>query len=142
MAARKTMRANLSKDTAPERRLRSALFARGLRYRKHALLQADGVKVRADIVFPRQRVVVFMDGCFWHGCPEHGSTPSAHSDYWIPKLKRNKERDEEVNAALREAGWMVIRVWEHEQPVEAASRIAAVVAERRRSHTPPERSDV
>jgi len=80
------------------------------------------------VVFPRQRVAVFVDGCFWHRCPEHGTSPRANNDYWTAKLDRNVARDRRNNEALVAAGWTVLRVWEHEDPVDAASRIAETLA--------------
>jgi DNA mismatch endonuclease (patch repair protein) len=118
---------NKRKDTTAEVRLRSALHRRGLRYRKDRLVRLDGLNVRPDIVFTRAKVAVFMDGCFWHGCPEHGTVPTRNTEYWIPKLRANTKRDQRVNAALTAAGWEVQRVWEHEQQDEAAARIETVV---------------
>jgi DNA mismatch endonuclease (patch repair protein) len=79
------------------------------------------------VVFTARRVAVFVDGCFWHGCPEHGSMPKANSDYWRPKLLRNAQRDREVDARLAEAGWEVIHIWEHENPAAAAERVRGSV---------------
>lgn len=78
---------------------------------------------RADIVFTRWRVAVFIDGCFWHGCPEHGTVPAGNREYWAPKLERNVARDRETNAMARAEGWAVVRIWEHEMPVAAVERI-------------------
>jgi DNA mismatch endonuclease (patch repair protein) len=83
------------------------------------LLDTGQLKVRADIVFTRQRLAVFVDGCFWHACPQHGTTPITNTTYWSPKLQRNAERDRAVNAALTASGWQVVRIWAHE-PVESA----------------------
>jgi DNA mismatch endonuclease (patch repair protein) len=99
-----------AKNSLAERSLRSALHAEGLRYRLHQRI--EGVTV--DIVFPRRRVGVFVDGCFWHGCPLHATFPQANADYWLPKLAENKERDRRQTERLRAAGWTVIRVWEHD----------------------------
>jgi DNA mismatch endonuclease (patch repair protein) len=120
------MRANRRRDTKPELAIRSAVHRMGLRYRVDVAPLPDRRR-RADIVFPRQRVAVYVDGCFWHGCPEHGLVPRAHRDYWLEKIGRNRERDAETDAALREAGWMVVRVWEHEASTVAAARVAEVV---------------
>ncbi|GLX04433.1 hypothetical protein Misp03_13600 [Microbispora sp. NBRC 16548] len=79
------------------------------------------------MVFPRIRVAVFLDGCFWHGCPAHHSVAKTNADYWAEKVRRNRERDLETDRMLREAGWSVIRIWEHENPVEAAHRVAEAV---------------
>lgn len=118
------MQANRRADTRPELELRSALHARGLRFRKDHPLSAPGRRsIRVDVVFTRARMAVFVDGCFWHSCPEHGLIPKANSDYWIPKLRRNRERDQQIDAALEAEGWTVVRVWEHEPVDEAAARI-------------------
>jgi DNA mismatch endonuclease, patch repair protein len=119
------MRANRRTDTKPELALRRALHGRGLRYRKDYRLDLAGARVRPDIAFTARRVAVFVDGCFWHVCPEHGTKPANNTWYWGPKLTRNVERDRAADAALAAAGWDVVRVWEHE-PLEAA--VAAVVA--------------
>jgi DNA mismatch endonuclease (patch repair protein) len=121
------MRGNRRRDTKPELKLRAALHKRGLRYRVDFSVQAGPRPVRPDVVFTRQRVAVFLDGCFWHRCPEHGIPPRANSDYWKPKLDRNVERDRAIDVALTLGGWAVIRIWEHEDPEHAAERIAAVV---------------
>ena len=119
------MRANRRTDTKPEMALRRALHGRGYRYRKDYRLDlADGRRVRPDIVFTARKVAVFVDGCFWHACPEHGSKPKNNEWYWSPKLLRNVERDKLNNEALSMAGWTVIRLWEH-MPLDDA--IAAVV---------------
>ena len=114
------MRANRRKDTKPELALRRALHSQGYRYRKDYRLDlASGTRVRPDIAFTARKVAVFVDGCFWHGCPQHGSKPAVNVWYWEPKLRRNNERDRAADAALAAAGWAVVRVWEHE-PLEAA----------------------
>lgn len=125
-ATRAVMRANRSRDTQPEMALRRELHAQGLRYRVHRRPLPD-LRRSADIVFGPSRVAVFVNGCFWHGCPEHGTSPKANSQYWLPKLRRNAERDRETDERLQAAGWLVIRVWEHEDPVSAAGKIVAAV---------------
>jgi DNA mismatch endonuclease (patch repair protein) len=122
-AASRVMRGNRKRDTRPEVLLRSELHRRGLRFRKDYLIREAGLRVRADIAFPRRRIAVFLDGCFWHGCPKHGNVPRANSRYWSVKLARNHERDGMVNSQLRAAGWCVIRVWEHTDPAEAAAHV-------------------
>jgi DNA mismatch endonuclease (patch repair protein) len=122
------MQANRRSDTDPERRLRSALHARGLRFRKDFRLSAAGRPVRPDIVFTRSRVAVFVDGCFWHRCPVHATDPRANAAFWERKFERNVERDGADNAALVAAGWSVVRVWEHEDPEVAAERVVALLA--------------
>lgn len=119
-AATATMKANRRVDTRPEALLRSALHRRGLRFRKDVYLRVGDVSTKADIVFSRHRIAVYLDGCFWHRCPKHGQLPRANRDYWKPKLERNVQRDNEVTKALRAEGWRVIRVWEHE-PIELAA---------------------
>lgn len=99
-----------NKDSAAEIAMRSRLFEKGLRYRLHR--RTEGVAV--DIVFVSARVAVFVDGCFWHGCPKHATYPKSNQDYWLPKLAENRERDQRQSAKLRRAGWRVIRVWEHD----------------------------
>jgi len=85
----------------------------------------------ADILFRPAKVAVFVDGCFWHACPQHGTRPTTNSDYWVPKLQRNVDRDRQTDAALEQSGWTVVRVWEHEDPTDAALRIAEIVHSRR-----------
>ncbi len=113
------------KDTAPELTLRSLLHRGGLRFRVDYSL--PGTRRRADIVFPWVQVAVFVDGCFWHGCSEHGSWPKANAEWWREKIETNQHRDRDTEARLAAAGWSVIRVWEHEDPAVAAERIAEVV---------------
>lgn len=125
-AARAVMRGNRRRDTAPELAVRRACHALGLRYRVD-VRPIQSLNRRADLVFPRVRVAVFVDGCYWHGCPEHGTTAKTNASYWGPKIARNVERDLETNRLLREAGWQVVRVWEHEEPEEVAAAINAVV---------------
>jgi DNA mismatch endonuclease (patch repair protein) len=86
-----------------------------------------GVRRRADIVFTKQKTAVFVDGCFWHSCPEHATWPTANAAWWSEKLRRNEERDRETDRLLEEAGWRVIRIWEHESPTDAAVRIQNLV---------------
>jgi len=107
--------------------LRSELHCRGLRFRKDLPLRVPGRVVRVDIAFTRVRVAVFVDGCFWHACPIHGNQPRANTDYWKPKLARNVARDRAVDQALEEAGWRVIRAWEHETPAAVADRVHAAL---------------
>ena len=118
-----------SRDTGTEMALRRELHSRGLRYQTH-LKTLPG---KPDIAFTRASIAVFVDGCFWHGCPEHGTLPKTNSDYWVPKLERNVERDRETDGLLRTAGWVSIRVWEHEDPQVASRRIVRTVRSRRAS---------
>ncbi|MGY1709122.1 very short patch repair endonuclease [Geodermatophilus sp. SYSU D00758] len=123
----RNMQANRRVDSKPEVRLRSALHARGYRFRKDHRLDLDDVRVRPDIVFTKRRVAVFVDGCFWHVCPVHGREPTHNEWYWTPKLRRNIERDRRADTALRGAGWTVVRVWEHETPEEALTAVLRAV---------------
>jgi DNA mismatch endonuclease (patch repair protein) len=125
------MRANRSRDTRPELLLRSALHARGLRFRV-TVRPLPALNRTADIVFRPARVAVFVDGCFWHGCPTHRVAPRANADYWAEKIHRNRDRDRHTDAELAAAGWQVIRVWEHDDAADAAARIADAVQQRRR----------
>lgn len=128
------MKANRRTDTKPEMALRKALHAQGYRYRKDLRLDlASGVRVRPDIVFTARRVAVFVDGCFWHCCPDHGSQPASNTWYWEPKLRRNVERDRAADTALGEAGWTVIRFWEHESLDAAVTAVVDVLATARRT---------
>lgn len=113
-------------DTAPELDLRKELHRRGLRYRVQLHVPGNRRR-RIDVAFTRAKVAVFVDGCYWHGCPEHGTNPTANNEWWQWKFARNKARDEDTNRHLRELGWTVIRVWEHEDPADAADRIEAAV---------------
>ncbi|MEO3939334.1 very short patch repair endonuclease [Dermatophilaceae bacterium Soc4.6] len=121
------MQANKGRDTKPELALRRAVHALGLRYRVDHSLPLPGVRRRGDLVFTRARVAVFLDSCFWHACPEHGTRPKTNADFWQTKIERNIARDTETNRLLREAGWTVIRVWEHQDPLTAAEQVRAAV---------------
>jgi DNA mismatch endonuclease (patch repair protein) len=122
------MKANRRTDTKPELALRKALHAKGFRYRKDLRLDlVGGVRVRPDIVFTARRVAIFVDGCFWHCCPDHGTQPAANTWYWEPKLRRNVERDRAADVALGGAGWTVIRLWEHESLDEAVAAVVGVL---------------
>lgn len=134
---RSRMQLQSTRDTAPEMALRRILHSMGLRYRVDRA-PLPGLRRRADLVFGPAKVAVFVDGCFWHGCPEHETTARANADYWGPKIQRNRDRDADTDAQLREAGWHVVRVWEHEDPAVSARRIIASVhrrsPNRRRDH--------
>lgn len=110
------------KDTATELRLRRTLHARGLRYRLHVPLLKKPRRV-ADIVFRRRKLAIFVDGCFWHGCPQHGTSSKSNAEFWRDKIETNKKRGLDTNKRLTEAGWRVLRVWEHEDAEDAANRI-------------------
>lgn len=129
------MRRQRSKDTAPELALRRAMFARGLRYQVHRQ-PLPGLRRTADVVFPRQRIAVFLDGCFWHGCEAHGNVPRPNGWYWPEKILQNKRRDQETTRLLLTAGWTVIRAWEHEPPELVAQRVEALVRAHRTDDRP------
>lgn len=115
------MKGNRKIGSKPETSIRSALHQLGYRFRKNFAIQAGDLRVKPDVVFTKRRLAVFVDGCFWHRCPIHGTEPSVNTSYWEPKLARNVARDRRVDETLSKAGWQVIRIWEHE-PVEAAVR--------------------
>jgi DNA mismatch endonuclease (patch repair protein) len=129
--ARARMQSNRSRDTKPELALRSAVHALGLRY-KVAAKPLVGLRRTADLVFPKARVAVFLDGCFWHGCPEHHTVASANAEFWADKVEGNRTRDRDTDSRLLDAGWISVRVWEHEDPAEAALRVEQAVRGRTR----------
>ncbi|WP_181008370.1 very short patch repair endonuclease [Sphingomonas montanisoli] len=114
------------KGTDVELALRRALHAKGLRYRLHVPLLSKPRRV-PDIVFPRRKVAVFVDGCFWHGCPQHASWPKSNAQFWRDKIESNMARDADTDRRLHELGWRVVRVWAHEAADEAAKRIETIV---------------
>jgi len=118
-------------NTEPERQLRSELHGMGLRFRLHRR-PVSGIRREADIVFTAARVAVLMDGCFWHGCPLHATTPKANAEFWKEKLAANIRRDRDTDARLKAAGWTVIRVWEHDDRSAAARRISRIVGRNRK----------
>ena len=117
------------RETRPEVALRSALHAVGRRFRVSYPVP-ELRRCTIDIAFPRRRVAVFVDGCFWHGCPEHGTQPNSNVDRWAAKLQANSERDRRVDAHLREHGRVVVRVWEHEDLETACARVLGVLDDR------------
>lgn len=126
------MQAQASRDTGPEMAIRRELHRRGFRYRLHRR-PIPSLRRTADIVFGPTHVSVFVDGCFWHGCPEHGSrVPRTNDWYWPEKIERNRRRDLDTTAQLEEAGWAVVRVWEHEPVPVAVATIEKILAGRKR----------
>ncbi len=117
------MQATARRDTAPELALRRELHRRGLRYRVEVRLP-ELPRRRMDIVFTKARLVVLVDGCFWHGCPQHATTARSNAGFWAAKLATNQTRDRDTDARLTAAGWTVLRVWEHEPSDQAADRVA------------------
>lgn len=132
------MQGNRSRDTAPEKALRSALHARGYRYRVSAR-PVPGLRRTADLVFRRARVAVFVDGCYWHGCDEHYSQPATNAAYWSGKIGRNQARDSDTDRRLRDAGWVPVRVWEHEPLDDAVARVVGALSEALAGPGPPTR---
>ncbi|MEV6203084.1 very short patch repair endonuclease [Streptomyces sp. NPDC051771] len=133
-SVRAVMRGNRSKDTRPELRLRSLLHKQGLRYRVGARPLPD-LRRTADLIFPKPKVAVFVDGCYWHGCPEHLRESHKNAEFWRSKIEGNRARDAETDRLLGEAGWTVVRVWEHEDPVDACARIEGIVRQGSRNTT-------
>ena len=131
-AALKRMQSAKPRDTAPEKAIRSALHGLGLRY----TIDTKPVKElnrRADILFRSLKIAVFVDGCFWHGCPIHGTQSKANAEFWLTKINQNQERDAHTNKYLEKAGWKVIRVWEHEDPLVASKKVYDIVRKRQKS---------
>nr|WP_240963326.1 very short patch repair endonuclease [Antrihabitans stalactiti] len=117
------------RDTAPEVALRRELHRRGLRFFVDRA-PLPGLRRRADLVFPRLRVAVYVDGCFWHSCPQHATHPKNNADWWAAKLAANVARDRDTDARLAESGWQVVRVWEHVAPDVAADVVQAALKPR------------
>jgi DNA mismatch endonuclease (patch repair protein) len=120
---RRSMQGNRSRDTVPEMTVRKLLHAAGFRYRV-AARPIPTLRRTADILFTRAKIAVFIDGCFWHGCPDHYVEPKSHVDYWRPKIERNMSRDLETTAQLEDAGWIVLRYWSHELSPTIAESVA------------------
>jgi DNA mismatch endonuclease (patch repair protein) len=119
------MKGQRRRDTAPEVALRSELHRLGLRFRVDAPL--PGLRRRADVLFTKSRVAVFIDGCFWHGCPEHGTWPKNNAEWWRRKIEANKARDADTEEQLNASGWLVVRAWEHDDPKGVAIAVQAAV---------------
>lgn len=124
------MQATRRRDTRPELLIRSLLHQRGFRFRvDYPIRTAAGRKRRTDIAFTRQKLAVFVDGCFWHQCPDHCRLPGRNRDYWEAKLGGNAERDRLVDGELRESGWTALRFWEHESPEDVAAAVERALAQ-------------
>ena len=122
----KRMQKQRRRDTAAEIRVRQLLFAAGMRYRVN--YPVPGLSRRTiDIAFTRTRLAIFIDGCFWHSCPDHATRPRANSDWWAIKLRANRERDAATTRHLVDVGWRVLRFWEHEEPAGVVERIIAAL---------------
>ena len=143
-AVRHVMQENVGRETHPERRLRSLLFRSGLRFRKD-YSPVPSERISVDVLFPRQRICIFVDGCFWHGCPLHFKVPKTHSSWWQEKIADNRQRDARQTRLLTALGWTVIRMWEHEikedsisskvrEIKELVQQMAAPDGRKRRAH--------
>ncbi|WIX80842.1 very short patch repair endonuclease [Amycolatopsis carbonis] len=129
-AVRARMSKQKSRDTGIEIALRKILHAAGYRYRVHRR-PITGVRREADLVFGPARVAVFVDGCFWHGCPDHATWPKNNADFWRTKIETNRRRDADTDSRLHDAGWLSVRIWEHETAESAADRVITTVRDRR-----------
>lgn len=127
------------KDTDAEIAVRQELFGRGLRYRIDYVVLKKPRRV-ADIAFPGLKIAIFVDGCFWHGCPMHATWPKQNAEFWRQKIEANRARDADTNARLHEAGWTVLRFWRHESPFDTAAIIARSVAAAKEASKQPPRS--
>ena len=131
---RRRMQKQAQRDTEPELALRRVLHAKGHRYRVHYKLH--GLRQRIDIAFVSKKVAVFVDGCFWHNCPEHGTFPKNNAEWWRNKLRENQERDRHTTQLLNRLGWTVMRIWEHEPPEAAAQSISSVLRRESQARCP------
>jgi DNA mismatch endonuclease, patch repair protein len=131
---RASMRSNRRRDTRPELAVRRLVHGAGLRYRVDYAPLRDQRRLRADLVFTRAKVAVFVDGCFWHGCPQHHTVAKSNADFWAAKVADNRARDKRVTATLGAAGWTVLRFWEHEDPADVVTRIVDAVLAPFRTH--------
>ena len=129
-AALARMRSARQRDTGPEVALRARLHRMGLRYFVDRA-PLPGARLRADVVFPRAKVAVFLDGCFWHGCPDHGTRPKANAAWWAAKIDANRQRDADIDSRLARAGWTVLRFWEHDEADVAAQAVRDTVERQR-----------
>jgi len=121
-AIRRTMQSNRGRDTGPELLLRRELHGLGLRYRVNVRVEPT-LRRTVDIAFTKVKLAVFVDGCFWHGCPVHGTSPKTNSDFWNSKIGATEKRDLETSEALDRLGWKVLRFWEHDNPEESAKQV-------------------
>ena len=126
---KKCMRAIRGKDTKPELLLRKVLWHRGFRYRLKNKLPG-----KPDIIFPSERIAVFVDGCFWHGCPEHFQQPETNTAFWREKIEKNKERDKKVDTTLESDGWRVLRFWEHEVTKNLGNCVNRIISVLKETH--------
>ena len=137
VAVRHVMQENVGRETNPERKLRSLLFRAGLRFRKN-YSPIPNKRITVDIYFPRQRICIFVDGCFWHGCPLHFAVPKTHSAWWQEKVADNRQRDDRQTRLLSVLGWSVIRMWEHELKEDIISSKVKQIKELVHQMAPPD----
>lgn len=123
------MRSQRRANTTPEIRVRQQLFSSGLRYRVGIKVPGNNRRT-IDIAFPRQRVAVFIDGCFWHRCPLHSTPAKNNAEWWEEKLAKNVDRDRSTTALLEDQGWLVLRFWEHEEPHHVTEKIVKALSKR------------
>lgn len=135
---RRSMIGNKARDTKPEVAVRRILHAAGLRYRVNARPESD-LRRTADLLFTRKRIAVFIDGCYWHGCPEHYTVPHANAAFWRAKLERNLERDAETTLLFESRGWIVMRFWTHEAPEQIATSVEVAIRSREHGDQVPNR---
>lgn len=121
------MKANKRANTQPEVLIRKYLHGAGFRFRKDYNIKVGKKNLRPDIVFTKLKIAVFIDGCFWHSCPSHGHIPKSNIHYWEPKLKKNIQRDKDTDKALKDAGWKIVRIWEHVPVREASKQIIMTI---------------
>jgi DNA mismatch endonuclease (patch repair protein) len=134
-AVRRSTQSNRPRDTTTEVALRSALHRAGLRFYKHRR-PVPGLRCEPDILFPRVRLAVFVDGCFWHRCPDHGTLPKANGRWWLAKLEATQMRDRRNDEGLRAAGWTVFRAWEHQPVDEVVAQVQHLVSALRVGQAP------
>ncbi|WP_428834284.1 very short patch repair endonuclease [Lentzea roselyniae] len=124
----RVMRRTRRTGTAPELAVRRALHRRGLRYLVDVAPPGTNRRRRVDVLLRGAKIALFVDGCFWHSCPEHGQVPKANREWWEVKLRGVVVRDRDTDLQLAAAGWLVVRVWEHDDPEQVADRVVALVA--------------
>ncbi len=141
LASRRSMQANRGRNTQLELALGSALHRRGLRFWKHRR-PIPGLRCEADFVFPRLMLAIFVNGCFWHGCPEHATWPAANGDFWRAKIEGTRARDIRTDKMLIESGWTVVRLWEHQPIEDMAEAVDAIVCQARGTRKPEAYADL
>lgn len=128
------MAATPQRDTSAEMMVRKRLHSLGFRYHVDRLI-LEAPRRKADISFPRLKIAVFIDGCFWHGCPQHVTWPKKNGTFWRQKIDTNRARDQDTTKRLKALGWTVVRIWEHEDPILAANKIEKVIKKKKYEET-------